>query len=200
MPRSVQRDSESLLKHGVTMICVGTTVCGLGSLMVKPAYQQTGYIVAALLIAGCLLSALLSLRFGSNRTLSRPVAIGYFATSSLMVCYMAVSALQSSSWEIPAVGVLAGLLGLFRAAWLMTLAFTFQPRTPQPVGLCALAAAHSSFSFILGTRIETGKLGIVALAGCYLIVLGIQTYLAAVILHQRSCVKERMTIHNSQRH
>ena len=190
MARSAQGNSESLLKLGVAMICAGTAVCGFGSLMAKPAFQQAGYIAAAFLIAVCLLSALLTSGFGSKNAVSRPMAFGYLAASLLIVCYTAVSAIQSSKWEIPAVGILAGLLGLFWAAWLMTLAFGFQPRTPQAVGLCALAAANSSFSLLIGTRIDAEKLGSVALAGGYLIVLGIQIYLTAILLH-REIMRER---------
>jgi uncharacterized membrane protein YfcA len=186
MPQTAQRDSESLLKHGVIMICAGTAVCALGSLMARPAHQQTGYIVVALLIAGCLLIALLSPRFRDKRALSRSMTVAYTAVSSAIVCYMAISALRSSSGEIPAVGILTCLLGLFWSARFMTLAFGFQPRTPQAAGLCALAAANSSFSFILGTRTELGKLWIVALCGCYVIVLGIQIYLTAVMLHREA--------------
>ena len=172
------------------MICAGTAICALGSLMARPAYQQTGNVVATLFIAGCLLVALLSPLFGDRKVLSRPMAIAYIAVGSAMVCYVAISTLQSGSSEIPAVGILAGLLGLFWSAWFMTLAFGYQPRTPQAVGLCALAAVNSSFSFILGTRNEPGKLGIVALSGCYVIILGVQIYLTAVMLH-REVMSER---------
>lgn len=184
MSDTLQRDSESLLKHGVIMICAGTAVCALGSLMARPADQQTGYILAALLIAGCLLIALLSPRFRDKRALSRPMTVAYIAVGSAMVCYIAISILQSDSRAIPAVGILTGLLGLFWSAWFMTLAFEFLPRTPQAAGLCALAAANSLFSFVLGTRTEQGNVGTVALSGCYVIVLGIQIYLTAVMLHR----------------
>ena len=186
MSHTTQRESDSLLKHGVIMICAGTAVCALGSLMARPAHQQTGYIVAALLIAGCLLIGLISRRFGDNRALSRPMTIAYVAVGSAMVCYVVVTTLQSGSWELPAVGILASLLGLFWSTWFMTFAFGFQPRTPQALGLCALAAANSSFSFILGTRTEPGKLWMVTLSGCYVIILGIQIYLTAVMLHREA--------------
>jgi hypothetical protein len=165
------------------MICTGTAVCALGSLMARPAHQQSGYLVAALLIAGCLLIALLSPR-RDTRALSRPMTVAYVAVSSAMVCYMAVSTLLSGSKAIPAVGILAGLLGLFWSAWFMTLAFGFQARTPQAAGLCGLATANSLFSFMLGTRTEPGNLGIVALSGCYVIILGVQIYLTAAMLHR----------------
>jgi hypothetical protein len=189
MPGSEQPDSQSLLRHGIAMICAGTVVCGLGSMMVKPAYQQAGYMITSLVIAGCLLVALRSPRFRDKRAPSRTIAITYTAASSAMVCYVAVSTLLSGTREVPVVGILAGLVGLFWAAWFMTLAFNFQPRSPQAIGLCALAAANSSFSLILGLRMETGKIGNVVVAGCYVIILGVQIYLTAVMLHRELILK-----------
>jgi hypothetical protein len=191
MPRTEQLDSDSLLRHGITMICAGTIVCALGSLMVKPAYEQTGYLITSLVIAACLLVALLSPRLAAKQGLSRSrsIAITYIAVSSMMVCYVAVSTLQAGSRELPAVSTLAGLLGLFWAAWFMTLAFKFHPRSPQAFGLCALAAGNSSFALMLGLRIEPGKIGNVVLAGCYVIILGVQIYSAAAMLHRQLILK-----------
>jgi hypothetical protein len=159
--------------------------------MVKPAYEQTGYLITSLVIGACLLVALLSPRLAAKQGLSRSrsIAITYIAVSSMMVCYVAVSTLQSGSRELPVVSTLAGLLGLFWAARFVTLAFKFQPRTPQALGLCALAAANSSFAIMLGLRVEPGKIGNVVLAGCYVIILGVQIYLTAVMLHRELILK-----------
>jgi len=189
MPGSEQPDSQSLLRHGIAMICAGTMVCALGSMMVKPAYQQTGFMVASLVIAGCLLGALRSPRFRDKCAPSRTIAIIYTAASSMIVCYVAASTLMSGSREVPVISILAGLLGLFWAAWFMTLAFNFQPRSPQAIGLCALAAANSSFSLILGLRMEPGKIANVVVAGCYVIILGVEIYLTAVLLHRELILK-----------
>ena len=191
MTVSARRGSESLLMQGVMLIAAGTAACALGSLMARPAYQQTGYFIAALIIAGCLLVAVLSLRVRGRGVLSRPMAIAYIGAGLAMVCYAAFSGLQSSPQEIPVVGLLAGLLGLFWSARCMMFAFSFPPNSIQAVGLCALAATNSSFGIIVATRTELSRLGMVVLSGCYVIVLGIQLYLTAVMVH-RELAREKV--------
>lgn len=181
---SAHPDSESFFRCGVAIICAGTLVSAIGSLMVRPAFQQTGYIAAVLVIATCLVVALSLVRLKHRRAAWRPIAIAYVAVSSAIVCYVTVSALQSSSSQIPVAGTLAGLLGLYWAASLMFFAFDYRTRTSKALGLCALAAANSSFSIVLATKSDPGVLGIVALSGCYVIFLGVQIYIAAVILHR----------------
>src|SRR3954452_332121 len=122
MRNHAQPDIESLLRCGVTMICAGTLVSAIGSLMVRPAFQRDGYIAVVLLIATCFVVALSFVRLKDRRTLSRPMAIAYVGVSSVMVCYMTVSVLPSSSSGVPVAGMLAGLLGLYWAASLMAFA------------------------------------------------------------------------------
>ena len=184
MLRTTRPGSDSLLKHGVLMIALGTAVCGLGSLMAKPIHQQLGYVLAAIFLGAGLLFALLVPGHRVMRGLPRLVTAAYVAIGLLMVCYVAFSAIQGGSLEMPVVGLLAGLLALYWASRYITLACSFQAYSPQAIGLSALAAANSSFGVILATRIGLSKLGIVTLAGCYIIILGVQIYLTAVALHR----------------
>jgi len=165
------------------MITLGTAVCALGSAMAKPIHQELGYVVAATAIGGYLLIALLSAGLREKQAFSRRITTGYIAAGSMMVCYTIFMAIQSNSFEMPVVSLLAGLLGLFWGSWYLTIAFTFPPASPQAVGLCALAAANSSFGVILGTRAELSKLTTVTVSGCFAILLGIQIYLTAVMFH-----------------
>lgn len=190
MPRTTRLDSDSLLKHGVLMIALGTAVSGLGSLMAKPIHEQLGYVLAAMLLAAGLLFALRTQGLWGMRGLPRRVITAYIAIGLLMVCYMAFSAIQEGSLEMPLVGLLAGLLALCWASRYLTLASSFQTYSPQAIGLCAVAAANSAFGVILATRTGLNKLGVVTMSGCYVIVLGLQVYMTAVLLH-REVMRER---------
>jgi len=153
--------------------------------MAKPIHQDLGYIIAALIIGGYLLIALLS----AGLRPPRRIATAYIGVGLIMVSYALVSAIQSKPLEL--VGLLAGLLSLFWGAWYLSIAFTFLPTSPQAVGLCALAAANSSLGVILGTRTEVSKLSTVTVCGCYTILLGIQIYLTAAMLH-RELMREKV--------
>jgi len=184
MTGSVPHKSVPLLGHGILLICLGTAVCALGSLMAKPVRAPLGYIIAAAAIATCLVMVLATFGRRETKTIPRPVITAFLAVGSVMVCFMAFSAIQTGLLEIPVVGVLACLLGLFWSSWYMSLAFKFPPRSPQAVGLCSLAVANSSLGIILATRTGYSKLSIVVAAGCYIIVLGVQVYLLAALLYR----------------
>jgi len=173
------------------MIALGTSVCALGSLMVRPAHEQLGYVFAAMILGAGLLTALLSPGIRGMRILSRGVTAAFIAIGLLMVCYATFSTIQGGSQEMPLVGLLACLLGLYWASRYIAFASAFSARSPQAIGLCALAAANSSLGVILATRTGVSKLGVVTMAGCYVIVLGVQVYLAAVVLY-REFMRESM--------
>lgn len=183
MTGSIPHKSVPLLKHGILMICLGTAVCALGSLMGKPIRAQLGYIIAGTVIAACLLVVLITLGRRETQAFPQRMATAFVAVGFLMVCSMLFSIIQSGSFDIPIVGVLACLLGLFWSSWYVSLAFKFPPSSPQAVGLCSLAAANSSFGVILATRTSYGKLSIVIASGCYIIVVGVQIYLTAALLY-----------------
>ena len=152
--------------------------------MARPVREHAGYLIAALLLSAGLMAAILTPRLRAVRRLSRRVAAAYVAVGLLMVCYVAISTFQAGSLETTLVGLLAALLALYWASRFITLASTFPPRSPQAIGLCALAAANSSFGVILATRTGLSRLGIVTMAGCYVILLGVQVYLSAIVLYR----------------
>lgn len=188
--RSQQFDSDFLLKHGILMIFIGTAVCALGSLMTRPVREQSGYLISALFIAGYFLVVMLSQGKGERWAQQRSLTAIFAAVGSAMACYMIFFAIQSGAPDILFVGLPSGLLGLYWAWLSVRLASTFQPKSPQAVGLCALAATISSFAIIFGTRTDLSKLSAVSFAGAFVIVLGIQTYLSGVMVH-REVMREK---------
>src|SRR5437660_12578393 len=166
------------------MIALGTAVCATGSLMARPIRAPLGYIVAAALIGVCLLMSYVCFGVRHKRAMPWRVIAAYIAVGSLMVCYTVFSAIYWGWLEAPVVGLFAGLLALLWAGWFVALAFTFPPASPQAIGLCALAAANSSFGFILASRTGLTRLTAVTAAGCYTILLGVEIYLTAVMLHR----------------
>lgn len=191
MRRSVQLDTNCLLKHGILMIALGTGVCALGSIMARPIREHAGYLFAAILLVVGLAAALLT---PGLRTVGAPiprrVTAAYIAVGLLMACYVAISAFQAGSLEMPLVGLLAAFLALFWASRFITLASTFHPYSPQAIGLCTLAAANSSLGVVLATRTGLSRMGIVTMTGCYVILLGVQVYLSAVVLYREVMHKE----------
>lgn len=184
MTGSVSHKSVPLLRHGILLICLGTAVCALGSFMAKPFGAQLGYTFAGAAIGVCLLIVLVTLGRREMQTIPQRITGVFLAVGALMVCFVAFSAIQTGSFAIPVVGVLACLLGLFWSSWYVSFSFTFPPRSPQAIGLCSLAAANSSLGIILATRTDYGKLSMVVTAGCYMIVLGVQVYLLAAFLYR----------------
>jgi hypothetical protein len=183
MTRLGQVETESLLKHGMLMIALGTAVCALGSLMAQPIRRELGHLIASTAIGTYLLIALLSAGLREKQVFSQRITAAYFAVGSGMVCYAILVAIQSNSLDEPLVSLIVGLLGLFWASWYLRIAFTFSAVSPQAIGLCALAAVNSSLSVTIGTRTELSKLTSVTVSGCYTILLGVQIYITAVVFH-----------------
>ena len=190
MLRPTKRESDSLLKNGVLMIVLGTAVSALATLMAKPTNEHLGYVSAAMFLSLGLLIALVTQGLRNFGALPRPVTVAYVAIGVLIACYVLFSGIQRGSLEMPLVGVIAGVLSLYWASRYITLASGFRAHSPQAIGLCALAAANSSFGVSLATETRLSKLGIVALAGYDVILLGVQVYLIALFLH-RSVMRER---------
>jgi hypothetical protein len=177
--------SNSLTKHGVLMIALGTTLCALGSLMVRPVREEIGYVVAAALTAFCLLTAWLSLGIRPRMKVSRRPSPRYLAVGAAsIVCSLLFWLFQSASIDLRVLGILAGLVGLLWASWYMRLAYQFQSSSIKAAMLCGLAATTSSIGIIVATRSGLSKLSSVTAVGCYLIVLGVQIYLTAAFLHR----------------
>lgn len=173
------------------MIVMGTTVCAIGSLMAKPTREELGYVLAAALIAMCLLITLLSLGSRTQWVPQRRLLPTYLVGgASLIVCCIISWLIQPGLLDIRVIGILAGLLGLAWGSWHMKLAFHFQSNSFQACTISVLAAATSSFGILLATRAGSSKLTAVISVGCYMIVLGVQVYLTAAFLH-REVARER---------
>ncbi len=175
-----------LTKHGVLMIALGTLVCALGSLMVRPVREQVGYILAAVLTAACLLIAFRSLGILKRRTMSQSLTRIYLAGGILSIaCCMIFWLVQPGGFDIRVLGMLAALLGLFWGSCYMRLAFHYSASPIQSGAFSILAATTSSLGIILAARSGLSKLGVVTADGCYMILLGVQVYLTAAFLHRQ---------------
>jgi predicted secreted protein len=185
MVKMLRTGSRTSTKHGVLMIAFGTALCALGSVMVRPMREQTGYVVAAVLTALCLLTAWFSLGIRPNAPATRRQSRVYLmGGAASIVCSLLFWLVQSASIDLRVVGVLAGLVGLLWASWYMRLAYQFQSSSIKAAVLCGLAATTSSIGIIVATRSGLSKLSSVTTVGCYLIILGAQIYLTAVFLHR----------------
>ena len=191
MTRLALIESDSLLKHGMLMIALGTAVCALGNLMATPIHQEPGHLIAATAVGTYLLISLLSAGLRGKQVFSRRITTAYFAVGLGMVCHAIFVAIQSDSMDVPVVSLLVGLLGLLWASRYLATAFTFSATSSQAIGLCALAAVNSSFGVIIGTRTEPSKLTGVTVSGCYMIILGVQIYVTAVMFH-RELAREKV--------
>lgn len=195
MPDIRNFESRFLLKHGILMIALGTAICALGSLMVKPADQPFGYVAGLALIVGYVLAAMLPHGFHKLRALSHRIALSYIAAGFALVCYVAFGALRTGSLDVRIIGLLTGLLGLFWSAWYLMLAFRFQRRALWAVGLTALAAVNSSLSFMLANLWSQNRLGVISLCGIFILVAGVQLYLVAMLLY-REFMAEMPPVHS----
>jgi hypothetical protein len=191
MTQSFSADSNSLTKHGVVMIVIGTTVCALGSLMAKPSREDWGYVLAAGLTALSLLITVLSLGSRKHWVPQRRLVPAYLlGGATLIACCIMSWLIQPGLIDIRLVGILAGALGLVWGSWYMKLAFHLQSNSFQACTMSVLAAAISSLGIMLATRTGFSKLTAVISVGCYVIVLGVQVYLTAAFLH-RDFARER---------
>lgn len=185
MANPLRIGSPSLTKHGVLMIGFGTALCALGTLMAKPTNEQLGYMLAGALTVLCLLITCIFLGTRENRTFPQRLgAIYLIVGASSIACSLIFWLIQAASVDLRALGILAGVLGLFWGSWYMRLAFQFQSNATKAFILCSLAATTSSFGIILATRSGLSKLTTVTLVGCYMIILGVQIYLTAAFLHR----------------
>jgi hypothetical protein len=185
MAAALESRSKSLTKNGVLMIGLGTTLCGLGSLMAKPINEQLGYALAEVLAALCLLIVGVSVGLRENPMLPRRPGTVYLAAGAAsLVCCLIFWLIQSASGDLRLLGILAGLHGLFWGTWYMRLAFQFQSNSIKQLTLAALAATTSSLGIILATRPGLSKLGSVTAVGCYMIILGLQLYLTSAFLYR----------------
>jgi hypothetical protein len=191
MTRLLNTDSNSLTRHGVAIIIIGTTVCALGSVMSRPAREDLGYVLAVALTAMCLLITLLSLGSRHQWMPQRRLVPAYLAGgASLIACYIISWLIQPGLIDIRLIGVLAGLLGLVWGSWYMKLAFHFQSNSFQAGTMSVLAVATSSLGIVLAIRAGSSKITAVVSVGCYMIILGAQVYLTAAYL-QRELMRER---------
>ena len=185
MAAALKLKSKSLTKNGVLMIGLGTALCGLGSLMAKPINEQSGYLLADLLTALCLLLVCVSVGIRENTVLPQRLSAVYLtAGAASIVCCLVFWLVQSASADLRLLGILAGLHGLVWGAWYLRLAFQFQSNSTKQLMLVVTAATTSSLGIILATRPGLSKLGSVTAVGCYMIILGMQLYMTSAFLYR----------------
>ena len=176
--------NRSLLLHGVLMIAVGTSACALASTMTKPDCQKIGYLLASSLIAGYLLVIAVYLGLRKLPPVPRTVAMPHMAAVVGLTCFAVYSTLASGPADIHIVWLLAAFIGLFWAAWDVTLAVRFSSRRLQGLGFASIAAANSALSVMLVTGPSSNPVSAVSASGAFLIVVGVQVYISSALLHR----------------
>ena len=177
----------SLVRQGMLMLCLGMSLCVLGSLMANPDYDALCYGLAAGMSSVCLLIAGVNGGVPTKMTrLGRPVAVYLVVGASVITCWLIFWLFQSALTDIRLLVVIAGLHGLFWGLWYVKLAFHFQSYSGKAIVLCVLAGATSSLGIVLATWSGLSKLSAVTTVACYMTYMGIQIFLTAVLLHRES--------------
>jgi hypothetical protein len=176
-----------LMGPGVLMLCLGTALYSLASLMTNPMLDELGYTMAVALTALCLLITGVYLGVRANRARHfRQVAIYLLVGEFSIACWVIFWLIQSAPLDIRLLVLLAGLHGLFWGLWYVRLAFHFQAYRRKSVVLFVLAGTTSSLGIILATQSPLSKISAVTAVACYAMFLGVQILLTSVFLY-RDC-------------
>ena len=189
MVRTWKVGRHCLMGHGVLMLCLGIALCSLGSLMTNPMVDESGYTVAVVLTALCLLITGLIAYLGAlaNRARHlRQVAIYLLVGAFSIACWLIFWLIQSAPVDIRLLVLLAGLHGLFWGLWYVRLAFHFQAYPRKAAVLCVLAGTTSSLGIILATQSQLTEINAVTAVACYTMFIGVQILLTAAYLY-REC-------------
>jgi len=178
--------SPSLVAYGVLTICLGMALSATGTFMTNPMREELGYLLAEVFTGLCLVIAsvflgVLRARIHSTRNVATYLLAWTFSVACWFVCWI----LQPSTEDFPLLLSLAGLHGLFWGLWCVGLAMDFRSLRSRAAILCFLGGTTCSIGIILATRAGVGRLSAVTAASCYMLFLGIQTLVAAALLHRQ---------------
>ena len=178
--------SPSLIAYGVLTVCLGMILSVCGTFMSNPMRDELGYLLAEVFTGFCLLIASVFLGVMRAQTEStRNVATYLLAWTASTVCWFVCWLFQPSTEDFPLLLSLTGLHGLFWGLWCVGLALDFRSLKARALVLCAFGGTTCSLGIILATRSGISRLGAVTAAACYMLFLGTQTLLTAVLLHRQ---------------
>jgi uncharacterized membrane protein HdeD (DUF308 family) len=173
-----------LLWHGGLMLCLGIALFCLVGFMANPIHDESGYTMAVVLAALCLLIACVCYVMQENRARRRAFIALYLLVGSVSIaCWSIFWMVQSPPLDIPLLVLLAGLHGLFWGLWYLRLAFHFRAYPKKAVVLCILAGTTSSLGIVLSTRSQPTNLSAVTAVACYTMFIGVQILLTAPYLY-----------------
>jgi hypothetical protein len=191
MAKTLKVANHLLTWHGALMLCLGMALSTLGSVMVNPTHTESGYAIAAVISAVCLLVAGVYLGVVEARSrLRRSAAMYLLIGVPPIACWLMFWLFQSATSDIRLLGLIAGMHGLFWGLWYLRLAFRFQTYPIKAVVLCALGAITTCIGIILATQADLSQLGAVTAVAVYMTFIGIQILMTAVFLH-RECEAEK---------
>lgn len=179
-----------MMGQGLLMLCLGTALFILGSIMANPAFDESGYMIAVILVASCLLINGVYHGFLVSRARPR-LPIGKY----LMACALSISSwlifwlIQSAPSEIRLLTILAGMQGLFWSLWYMRLAFRLQANFRKAFLLSILAATTSFLGIILATQAHLSEISSVTEVACFTAFIGVQVLLTAIYLFRECAAK-----------
>lgn len=194
MMQTAKVGRQYLLGQGLLMLCLGTALFVMGSIMANPTFEGSGYVIAVLLVASCLVLNGIYHGVLASRVRTRLPIRTYFVACALSIsCWMIFWLIQSAPLDISLMAILAGAHGLFWSMWYMRLAFRFQANHKKAPLLSILAGTTMFLGIILATQSHLSKISSVTVMACYTALIGAQVLLTAVYLF-RECGRDEVAL------
>ena len=194
MTQTAKVGRQYLLGQGMLMLCLGTALFVMGSIMANPTFETAGYMIAVLLLASCLVLNGIYHGVLASRVRTRlPIRIYLLACALSISCWMIFWLMQSAPMDISLLAILAAAQGLFWSMWYMRLAFRFQASYKKAVLLSTLAGTTMFLGILLATQSHMSKISSVTEVACYTALIGAQVLLTAVYLF-RECGRDEVAV------
>lgn len=180
-----------LMANGVLMLGLGMGLFALGSVMTNPVFEDSCYVVAILLTSLCLL--ITGAYYGALAIVDHrrcPISFYLLIGTLSIACWLILWLIQSATFDIPLLDLLAGFQGVFWGMWYMRLAFGLKAHRNKATLLCIQAATTSFLGVILATQSQISRLTSVTEVACYSGFLGVQILFSSAYLF-RECEKEK---------
>jgi MFS family permease len=169
------------------MLSLGTALFVIGSIMANPTFEVSGYVIAVLLVASCLvLNGIYHGALASRVRPRLPIRIYLAACALSIACWLVFWLMQSAPMDISLLAILAAAQGLFWSMWYMRLAYRFQPNYKKAHLLSILAGTTTFLGILLATQSHMSKIGSVTEVACYSAFIGAQVLLTSIYLF-REC-------------
>src|ERR1017187_7206134 len=181
MTQTAKVSRQYLLGQGLLMLSLGTALFVMGSIMANPTFEGSGYLIAVLLVASCLVLNGIYHGVLASRVRPRlPIRIYLAACALSIACWLIFWLMQSAPMDISLLAILAAAQGLFWSMWYMRLAFRFQANYKKALLLSILAGTTTFLGILLATQSHMSKISSVTEVACYTALIGAQVLLTAV--------------------